>query len=87
MSELLQEALAESMTIVPLALIIVAVILRQIPRLTTWMIIITLWVIGIGVGIYIEHPEISIVHGFLQGTIASGLALVFVKFIKEPTKD
>ena len=71
--------------LVPLTLIVVAMILKKIPHLQMWVIVLILWSLGIAAGIifeFAEELERSIAKGFIQGTLAAGLALVYGKAMK-----
>jgi hypothetical protein len=90
--EYLKSALGESMAMIPVTLIVVAMILRQIPIIKTWHIIIALWVFAIFSGVVFEEESDflqAIVHGVVNGSIATGLALFYARFLvtkeeKEP---
>ena len=80
-----ESAIVSAMTTVPLALMVVAVILRQVPRLSEWVIALVLWALGVAVGIaYADEPEFkhAVSTGFLQGTLSVGVALIYAQGIR-----
>jgi len=83
--EYLKSGLAESMAIIPITLLVSAMILRQIPKIKPWHIIVVLWFFGILAGFVFEDKTefmSAIVRGFIQGTLATGLAMVYARFVQ-----
>lgn len=84
------EYLAISMTIVPVVLIFIGLMLRRVPHIQEWTIPLALWSIGIAVGmLFDEGPELKrvIANGFIQGSIATGTALLYWKGVRELLRD
>ena len=82
--EILKEGLAESMAMIPLALLVSAMLLREIPKVRQWHIILVMWFLGITAGIIFEDKTEflgALVRGFVTGTLATGLAIFYGKFL------
>jgi len=82
--EYIKSGLAESMAVIPITLLVAAMILRQIPIIKTWHIVVLLWFFGILAGFIFEDKTeffSAVVRGFVQGTLATGLALIYAKFM------
>lgn len=82
--------LVASMAVIPLVLIIIGVMLRNVPHIQPWSISLILWGIGVAVGIALEPaPEVklNIVNGFVQGSIATGVAILYWRGLKGLLKE
>ena len=80
-----ESTLISAMTTVPLALMVIAVVLRQVPRLTEWMIGLLLWGVAVVVGVaFADEPTAkhAIAAGFIQGSLATGVALLYAAGIR-----
>ena len=84
--ETAESALAVTMTTVPIALLVIAVILRGVPYIKEWSIGLILWAIGIAVGLMVTDEEgikRTIGAAFIQGTLSVGVALIYATGIRE----
>ena len=82
--------LIPTMTVIPLVLVVVGFILRGTPWIREWIIPLILWGIGIAVGIaYDSAPEfkLNVANGIVQGSIATGVALMYWKGLRSLLRD
>lgn len=84
------EYLVPTMAVIPIVLIIVGIILRGTPWIQEWLIPFVLWGIGIAVGVaYDTAPELkhNVANGIVQGSIATGVALMYWRGLKSLLKE